>query len=407
MAMITLFTSLTIGCTSETIGNVPDEDKVVVNGDNVGISTQTGSPSTDEKQLLSFDDWSTGMPSVTDLTLMKIPREAKALFITGWTVGTGEGDKFKGILNLLDETELNALVIDVKDDTGYVTYPSEVPMVKKIGSDRNKHIADIDKVMKVLEEKNIYTIARIVAFKDPFLPGARPDLALQRKEGGVWTDRKGVAWVDPYQKEVWDYNIAVAKEAAKKGFKEIQFDYVRFPENGKKVDDEVAFNDPQNRSKSQLISDFLAYAKKELEPYNVFVSADVFGLVTSIDDMEIGQRWELVTPHVDYISPMMYPSHYGPGNYGFAKPDLQPYGIIKQGIIDALARNEAVKAEGKEVAIIRPWYQDFTATYLGSGNYIEYGPEEVKAQIKAAKELGVTEYLIWNPGNRYSEGAWR
>lgn len=229
---------------------------------------------------------------------------------------------------------------------------------------------------------------------------------MHRKTGGIWADNKGVVWIDPYRKEVWDYNIALAKEAAKKGFKEIQFDYVRFPDNGKKVDQEVAFYQQNGKPKQQVIADFLAYAKKELAPYNVYISADIFGLVPSVsDDMGIGQKWELVSPQVDYISPMMYPSHYANGTFGLAVPDARPYETIYHGLQDAQKKDAVLRNNKQQPAIIRPWYQDFTARWVKG--HIPYGPPEVLAQIKAGRDLGVDEYLIWDAGNTYSEAAWR
>ena len=333
----------------------------------------------------------------------KIPVKAKGIYLTGWSAGNSN---FQKLLNLVNETELNAMVIDMKEDEGRVTYQSGIPFVKEVKSDGTRFIRDIDQMMQTLKENHVYTIARIVCFKDPFLAGKKLDWAMQRKTGGVWSDKKGVVWIDPYRKEVWDYNIALAKEAAMKGFDEIQFDYVRFPDNGKKVDQEVAFYQQNGRAKQQVISDFLAYARKELAPYNVYISADIFGLVTSVtDDMGIGQKWELVSPHVDYVSPMMYPSHYANGTYGLAIPDAHPYETIYHGLQDAQKKDQGLKAKQQQPATIRPWYQDFTARWVKG--HIPYGPREVQAQIKAGRDLGVDEYLIWDAGNSYSEGAWR
>lgn len=365
-----------------------------------------GAVSEDEmkKKVLNYDTWylsSTGY-ATENLAKTKIPREAKGLYVTG---NTASNQKIDGLINLLQQSELNALVIDVKEDAGYVTYKSKVPQVMEITSDRKNFISDIDVLLQRLKENNIYTIARIVTFKDPFFAGAKPEIAMQRKNGGVWRDNKGVSWVDPFQKEVWDYNIAIAKEAIEKGFDEIQFDYVRFPENGAKVNREVAFDNPENKSKAEVIADFLTYAKEELKDYPIFISADVFGLTTTVvDDMGIGQQWELITQAVDYISPMMYPSHYANRTYGLPIPDAYPYETIKFGLLDAIKKNNKLLAEGKQVAIIRPWYQDFTATWV-QGN-IKYGPSEVNKQIQAGYELNINEYLMWNASNNYSQAAW-
>ncbi|HZG14170.1 MAG TPA: putative glycoside hydrolase [Candidatus Bathyarchaeia archaeon] len=365
------------------------------------IAQETASAAGNDGAVEWAEDLLLSSPQELDRT--KIPVKAKGIYLTGWSAGNSN---FQKLLNLVNETELNAMVIDMKEDEGRVTYQSGIPLVKEVKSDGTRFIHDIDQMMQTLKENHVYTIARIVCFKDPFLAGKKLDWAMKRKTGGVWSDKKGVVWIDPYRKEVWDYNIALAKEAAMKGFNEIQFDYVRFPDNGKKVDQEVAFYQQSGRAKQQVISDFLAYARKELAPYNVYISADIFGLVTSVtDDMGIGQKWELVSPHVDYVSPMMYPSHYANGTYGLAIPDARPYETIYHGLQDAQKKDQTLMAKQLHPAIIRPWYQDFTARWVKG--HIPYGPREVQAQIKAGRDLGVEEYLIWDAGNTYSEGAWR
>ncbi len=358
-----------------------------------------------KQQPLLAQDWQEAslVFSPEQVRQEKIPVKAKGIYVTGWSAGNS---RFQKLLNLVNDTELNAMVIDMKEDNGRVTYLSAVPLVKETKADGITFIQDIDKLVQTLRENHIYPIARIVCFKDPYLAVKKPEWAMQQKNGGVWRDNKGIMWIDPYRKEVWDYNIALAKEAAKKGFKEIQFDYVRFPSSGKKVDQEVAFYQQNGKPKQQVIADFLAYANKELAPYHVYISADVFGLVPSVqDDMGIGQKWELVSPNVDYISPMMYPSHYANGTYGLAVPDARPYETIANGLRDAQTKNKAIADRHLKPAIIRPWYQDFTAGWVKG--HIPYGPREVLAQIKAGNDLGVDQYLIWDAGNSYSEDAWR
>lgn len=354
------------------------------------------------------DDWLQviNVPTPQDIRNMKIPYEIKGVYMTGWTAGGGK--KLDDIIALLEETELNAVVIDVKEDKGDITYRTEIPLVHEINSNHTLYIRDIDRLLELLKEKNIYTIARIVCFKDPYMAGAKPEWSMQKKSGGVWRDNKGVMWVDPYRHEQWDYNLSVAVEVAQKGFDEIQLDYVRFPDNGKRVDAEVAFYQQGEVSKAEKIRDFIRYIRTELEPYDVFLSADVFGLVPSVkDDMGIGQQWELITPEVDYIAPMMYPSHYAKGTYGVPLPDKDPYAIVRGGILDAQKKDKALQAQGIKTAIIRPWYQDFTASYLPKGEWIPYTGKEVLDQVRAATELGVTEFMLWDAGNTYSEDAWR
>lgn len=298
---------------------------------------------------------------------------------------------FSSLVKLVDDTELNALVIDVKDDQGYLTCALPIQLAKDLNIRVHKG-ADASENMKLILSKNIYPIARIVVFKDPSLAENKPELALRRKDGTVWRDRKHLAWVDPHHREVWDYNINIAKEAAKMGFREIQFDYVRFPSDGNMQD--VVYPYADGRKKEDVIRDFLMYAKKELEPYNVFLSADVFGLTTmTLDDMGIGQKFEKIMTEVDYICPMIYPSHYGPGNYGFANPNAHPYEVVKAALVDGL------KKVKDTAVVIRPWLQDFN---LGVP---AYGATEVRAQIKATYDVGLEEWILWNARNIYTKGA--
>ena len=324
------------------------------------------------------------------------PVKVKGIYVTGHTAANSK--RFTELLALLDSTELNAMVIDVKNDHGYMTYPSEIEIVKEVNANKGAVIKDIDAVMAELEKHDVYPIARIVVFRDPHLPEVKPEWAIQKRNGsGQWRDPKNFAWVNPYDKRVWDYNIAIAKEAALKGFREIQFDYVRFPENAKRVDREAEFPGANGRAKDEAIEAFLAYARQQLAEYNVYISADVFGVIaTSRGDADgIGQSWERVSPQVDYICPMIYPSHYGPGYFGYAVPDAHPGGTVSRALTDAIKRSAPLA----EPAIIRPWLQSFTATWVKG--HIKYGAAEVRAQIEAALALGIDEFLIWNPGNRY------
>ena len=329
------------------------------------------------------------------------PVKAKGIYVTGHTAANSK--RFAELIALLDATELNAMVIDVKNDHGYMTYPSEIEIVKEVNANKGAVIKDIDAVMTELEKHDIYPIARIVVFRDPHLPEVKPEWAIQKLGGGgPWRDTKNFAWVNPYDKRVWDYNIAIAKEAALKGFREIQFDYVRFPENAKRVDREAEFPGANGRFKDEAIEAFLAYARQQLAEYNVHISADVFGVIaTSRGDAEgIGQNWEKISPQVDYICPMIYPSHYGPGYFGYAVPDAHPGGTVSRALMDGIKRNAALE----KPAIIRPWLQSFTASWVKG--HIKYGAAEVRAQIEAALKLGIDEFLIWNPGNSYMANSY-
>lgn len=307
----------------------------------------------------------------------------------------------KELLELTDSTELNAMVIDIKDDLGYITYPTENKALQKMGKSQ-PFIRDIDALMKRLQKHEVYPIARVVVFKDTILAKKNPELSFRNKDGSVWANGKGDSFVNPYSKEVWDYNIEIAKEAAKLGFKEIQFDYVRFPEGFETRADVLKYT-KSDKSRVDVVAEFVQYARKELAPLGVRVSVDIFGYAASVPAAEgIGQDFVKISENVDVISPMVYPSHYSTGWYGVKDPDKDPYTTIKGSMEDTHKKLDPTK-ELKPV--IRPWIQDFTASWLGSGHYIKYGKKQVEDQIRAMKDMDVHEYLLWNASNRYTSGV--
>ncbi len=321
--------------------------------------------------------------------LIKTPVKVKGIYMTGAVFHHTK--LFNRLIDIVDNTELNSLVIDIKDDRGYLSAKFDSEEIRKV--DPNVHRGrNVYQNMRIITEKNIYPIARVVVFKDPLLASAHEEYAILDKNGRPWLDRKGLAWVDPHCKEVWAYTVNIAKEAAKLGFHEIQFDYVRFPTDGNI--EMAVYPYATGQKKEDVISEFLAYAKEELDEYNVFISADVFGLTTlTVDDMAMGQKFEKIMTQVDYICPMVYPSHYEAGNYGFSNPNANPHEVVRRALLDALN-----KAQGSEV-IVRPWLQDFT---LGKP---KYGIDEVLAQIEATYAAGLDEWLLWNAGNNYTVGA--
>lgn len=310
-----------------------------------------------------------------------------------------EINKLEKALGIAKASEINAFVIDVKNDHGHVTWNSDLEIVDEVGSATNVPFNDYKPLFDYLDKNDIYKIARIVAFKDPLFAGAKPDNAIQLKEGGVYVDNAGESWVNPFDKYVWKYVVGLSKEAALRGFDEIQYDYVRFPDRAAYYNPITKFPGRDDRRKDEGIEDFLAFAREELEPYNVHLSADVFGIAThSWDDIpeDIGQTWRKVANQVEYICPMIYPSHYGPGLYGFDVPDRHPYEISRLSLIEAIERNAAQKDPG----IIRPWFQGFTASWV-RGN-IKYDAKAISDQMVAAHELGIEEYIIWSAGNNYN-----
>lgn len=334
------------------------------------------------------------------------PDAVRGIYVTGHSAG---GSRFDTLVNLIDTTDLNAMVIDIKDDLGNLTYvPAEDNPYASIGE---PYIKDPRQMLEVMEEKQIYPIARIVVFKDSVLAKKRPDLSF-KLNGEVWTNGPngtGDAFVNPFLKEVWDYNVGIAIEAAKLGFKEIQFDYVRYPEGFETRDDilQYSLGDYEKlqvdsvEKRVEAVTDFVEYAREKLKPYGVDVSVDIFGYTATIPAAPgIGQNFSRISEHVDIISSMIYPSHWT-SYFGIAKPDLEPYRLV----------TEYVKAEKEKLSklekppVSRPWIQDFTASWLGAGNYKSYGVAEIEAQIKALNEQGITEFLIWDAGNSYTEGV--
>lgn len=309
-----------------------------------------------------------------------------------------EINKLEKALGIAKASEINALVIDVKSDDGDVTWKSDLDIVKEVGTDATAAFAEYGPLLDYMDKNEIYKIARIVAFKDPLFAAAKPEHAIQLKDGGVYLDHSNDSWVNPFDKYVWDYVVSLSAEAALRGFDEIQYDYVRFPDRAAEYNSITVFPGRDDRDKDEGIEDFLAYAKEKLEAYNVHITADVFGIVTrSWNDTpdDIGQTWRKIANQVDYISPMIYPSHYGPGLYGYSVPDQHPYGVARAAVMEAIERN----ASQKDPAIIRPWFQGFNAPWIAG--HINYGPEAVSDQMVAAYELGVEEYIIWNASNNY------
>ena len=307
----------------------------------------------------------------------------RGVYATGYSAGSAK--KLTQILAFIKKTEVNALVVDIKDDSGLISYRSSVPMVKELKSDSGKFVPA--NLLSLLKQENVYPIARIVVFQDPYLASHRTDLAVRSKAGGLWKDRKGQLWVDPHNKAVWRYIVDIAKEAAALGFREIQFDYVRFTSDGKLSD--CLYPYATGQSKADVIKEFLLYARKELKPTGVKLSADIFGLTCSAtDDMGIGQEIEKIATAVDIVSPMVYPSHYYPGTYGIKEPDLAPYETISASLKAAKAR-----LAGTGICM-RPWLQDFSLKH-------HYGREQLLAQIKAVYDNGYTEWIFWNPTNTY------
>ncbi len=315
----------------------------------------------------------------------------KGIYVSSYWAG--RTDLLQKMLDIADTTEINAFVTDVKDDRGKITYEANVPLAKQLGLITHS-IKDVDAYLATLAQHHIIPIARVVCFKDQSLAKARPDLAIRSQDGGLWADFKGLNYTNPYNHEVWEYIVEVAEDAARHGFREIQFDYVRFPTDGPIS---KAVYPGQYCSKVDAIAGFLAFAHQRLEKLGVWVSADVFGIViqnTSDAILKLGQQIDKVAANVDVVCPMVYPSHYSAGSYNIDNPNASPYELI------TAAMKETAKRLAGTGAMGRPWLQDFS---LG----VKYGVQEVKAQIQAAEKQGFTEWILWDPALTYTEGALR
>lgn len=460
-----------------------------------GMSNESGAETTVDSDTTANPGANTG--SVEDAaTVKELNRvKVKGIYVSGPMAGTAGMDN---LIALVDRTELNALVIDVKNDDGYLTCELDVPLAEQIGSEKH-YIKDLPTLVQTCKEKNIYLIARVVAFKDPILAEKMPEWSLHNSDGSIFRDKSGLAWVNPYRKEVWEYLASVGEAAIKAGFDEVQYDYVRFSTDSRMK--QVDFGDStKGRTKTEAISGFTLYASERIHAAGGRISADVYGVVidSEEDQQIVGQNYVEMSRSLDAISPMIYPSHYGPYNYQIPVPDAQPYDTVlaamqaskmvlagldpktgkkpvsadvsgNNAVDAAIVGGEAVSgnnaadaaadsqstsgttavsgndaaqdaedaqaADGAQAAAdaqaaedaaaktfalskeeiaqldpttgvqatVRPWLQDFTATWVKG--HISYGPEEIRAQIQAVYDAGYEEWILWNAANRYTEGG--
>lgn len=331
------------------------------------------------------------------------PVPLKGIYMTSWTASN---PKLRdGLVKLIEDTELNTLVIDIKDYSGKIVFPIQNEDLKSYGSEEIR-ISDLRDFVESLHKKNIYVIGRIAVFQDAYFVKHRPDLAVKNKAGTtVWKDRKGISWIDVGAEEYWRYIVLLAKESRKIGFDEINFDYIRFPSDGNMQD--ISYPYSSTTPKTRVLENFFQYLKTELSQTGLTTSADLFGMVTTAkDDMGIGQFLETALPYFDYISPMVYPSHYPPTFQGFANPEAHPYEVVHYAMQSGVQRANELASTTFALASttpiidyknkLRPWLQDF-------GLKMKYGPEEVKAQIKATNDVGLTSWILWSASNKYTQ----
>lgn len=329
------------------------------------------------------------------------PDPVKAIYMTSWVAGTPS--LRNNLVKLIDETEINSIVIDIKDYSGRVVFSlADNPELKAFGSEEIR-VADMRDFIESLHKKGIYVIGRVAVFQDAYFVKHRPDLAVKNSAGtDVWKDRKGISWVDVGSREYWDYIIQIAEASHKIGFDEINFDYIRFPSDGNMQD--ISFPQSSTTPKAIALKGFFQYLHEHLEGSGLKTSADLFGMTTTAqDDMGIGQLLENALLYFDYVMPMVYPSHYPATFMGYANPAKYPYEVIQYAMKSAVDRSVALASTTGQSQIeyknkLRPWLQDFD---LGA----DYGPAEVRAQIKATNDVGLTSWALWSASNKYTKGA--
>jgi hypothetical protein len=327
-------------------------------------------------------------PPVLD-SLIKGTLPVRGLYVFRFGANTR---RLKHLIGIADSTEINALIIDVKDEFG-LNYESSDPIVKKnAGTQVKAH--NLRALVDTIRAHGILPVARIVVFKDSVTARNNPNHTIRKADGTPWHDKKGQTWVNPYANAIWEYNFRVAEEAIKMGFGEIQFDYIRFPEPYKSLPPQV-FPEQAGRSKPQVLAEFLTAARVRFAKLGVRTTADIFGLVTTVGGaLEVGQKWEPIASSVDVVLPMVYPSHYPPGSFQLPHPNADPYDVIHIAISRARERDEKMGIKGEHV---RPWLQAFSI-----GNP-KYGPHELEEQKRAVYDSGYDGWVLWEPGSRYDK----
>jgi hypothetical protein len=324
-------------------------------------------------------------PTPATPSLAPMPDEVRGIHVTMALASLpGKLDAYVA----LQAEGLNTIQLDVKDENGEVGFiPSAVPLATQVGAAKPYYRPRA--VARLLEQKGIYLIGRVVVFEDPRLAEGAPQLALKNRDGSIWRNEAGLAWSNPYDRRVWDYNVSLAEVAARAGFDEIQFDYVRFPSDGDV--DKIVFPGKTAKAPGWVVAEFVHYAAKRLKPLGVRVSADVFGLAAT-RDLGIGQVPRRLGKHLDAISPMVYPSHYNSGEFGLADPNADPGATVAYSLTHFRRELRGTGAQ------LRPWLQDFSQGRA-------YGLTDVQEQIDAARKLGARGYLLWNPAGVYTPGA--
>ncbi|MEX1186011.1 MAG: putative glycoside hydrolase [Gemmatimonadaceae bacterium] len=379
-ASLTLWSGCTVGRDAAALGSAADSV----------AASQVGPVS---RAVSTVDSQAAPAGPVTgSAEVLRLQRDANApirgLYLNRFSVQSST--KLRKLIALADSTEINAFVIDIKDEFG-LNFVSSDPMLRKNAGTMTKAV-NLKAWVDSMRAHGILPIARIVVFKDSVASRMNPTHTIRKTDGSPWRDREGLTWVNPYSNEIWEYNFRVGDEAIKMGFGEIQFDYIRFPEPYKSLPQQV-FPGSNNRTKPQVLAEFLGAARARYARSGIRTTADIFGLVTTVHGaLEIGQQWEPIAKVTDVVLPMVYPSHYPRGAFGIARPNAEPYRIIHWAISRARERNAALGITGEHV---RPWLQAFS---LGQP---KYGPEHIRAQKQAVYDSGFDGWVLWHPGSNY------
>lgn len=341
---------------------------------------------------------------------VETPSAVKSIYMSQCVVGT---PSFRdSLVELVDTTELNSIIIDIRDYTGKISFPTDHPLLADSVSDACG-ATDMKEFIQRLHDKDIYVIGRITVFQNPYYTSKFPEQAVQKKGGGVWKDRKGLAFVDVGSREYWDSVVALAEESYAIGFDEINFDYIRYPSDGDMA--AAVYKQDGTKTKQEMLEEFFKYLHEKLEPSGMVTSADLFGMTTTnTDDLNIGQVLERALPYFDYIAPMVYPSHYPNGFNGYTNVNAHTYDIIHYSMEEAVRRTIATTTPVPSFAHtrigtstpalyakpaydknkMRPWLQSFDYP-------VEYTPEMVRSQIQATYDVGLNSWFFWDPANKY------
>jgi hypothetical protein len=386
--------ALFAACTavSEHAANSPGGEGGSAGGDSGAARRASATSTTSGGTVAAPADTGLAPAAVRTAARIDVDKEfpvVRALYVNRFAAQSAT--KMRRLIQMADETEINGLVIDMKDEFGLNYKPSNPEWAKNAGT--SGVVRNLPALLDTLRAHKILPIARLVVFKDSVTARLNPDHTIRKPDGSVWRDKKGLAWVNPYDRAIWAYNLGIAEELAKMGFGEIQFDYIRFPEPYKSLPPQV-FPGNKGETKPDALAAFLKEANARIDKVGARTTADIFGLVTTVGGpLEIGQWWERVSPNVDVVLPMVYPSHYPRGDLGLPVPNAEPYKVLHISLSRAKQRDAKLGITQPEH--VRPWLQAFT---LGKP---PYGPAEIEAQKKGTYDAGYDGWVLWSPGSKY------